>query len=566
MESEQEKQLRFLQEGGENAVRTWNDWRNSCRALSSLNGIDLHGKDLRRVSFWEADLSKANFHHAKLSVANFRRACLLNACFQRAKLAAANFSGADLKGADLSNSNLRGANLSGANLEGANVRSADLTGATLSHTVLVNANLDRTTLASTTFTNVDMRGAFLSDSDLRNANLMGVNLTDATLHGANFSNAECDGINFRNANLTEADMTACRLVRCDLGLAILERVLVADLQIFELQGIPCPPAVLRLTQNGEHLVGQAAQSFFMPSSRLEIFVSERLCPEELACFHLHLAELHHHGVARSVFLVGNRHERGGSVLRFQSTTLEAILLVIPDLLAPFWMAQAIDWTLSSVNPVNALDKVRNSLIPSRRRIDRWKFAERMAEVFSGYRNAKVFQIVEGRSRGIRIDVYTNHEIADKLATAGLPPTWNPTEELLIAAGATSSIQVNRTYNMGHKVEVHGDAINLSLGDASPVHARDINLDKSNTELSAIGDEIKTVIQEAVDMLQSLSLKPSDKSDAVENVQKIAEELEKAEPDASRVTRCWRQIRELAPTVSSLLSSATMVAKILQITH
>ena len=101
-----------------------------------LQGANLHGADLSRVSLYHADLRDASLYHASLHGADLSRANL-----SRANLSRANLSDADLSRANLSDADLSRANLSRANLRDADLRDADLSRANLSRANLSDADL-----------------------------------------------------------------------------------------------------------------------------------------------------------------------------------------------------------------------------------------------------------------------------------------------------------------------------------------------------------------------------------------------------------------------------------------
>jgi hypothetical protein len=115
--------------------------------------------------------------------------------------------------------------------------------------------------------------------------------------------------------------------------AIVENARVTDIDIQRLRGLPKPPERLYIEDdNGEvSLTGFEAREFFNLPAIVEVFVTAELTQEELGCYHFHIGEVHHRGVATGVYLVGHRHEAGGSVLRFQAKFYDEIYRVVPDL-------------------------------------------------------------------------------------------------------------------------------------------------------------------------------------------------------------------------------------------
>src|SRR5262249_55539763 len=151
------------------------------------------------------------------------------------------------------------------------------------------------------------------------------------------------------------------------------------------------------------LTGSEAKEFFTLQAIVEVYVTEKLTQEELGCFYFHLGELHHQRVATNVYFVAHRYESSGSVFRFQAMSYAEIYQVLPDLLAPFRMAGAVDWkrTIQAIPSENRGEAIKALVkMETNRPTGLWRFAERMAEVFRGYRTAKVYQISEGRHQGL----------------------------------------------------------------------------------------------------------------------------------------------------------------------
>ena len=64
-------------------------------------------------------------------------------------------------------------------------------------------------------------------------------------------------------------------------------------------------------------------------------------------------------------------------------------------------------------------------------------------------------------------------------------------------------------------------------------------------------------------LESGTLTETDKDDAADDLGKLAEEVTKPEPQPSRVKRLFENIKELAPSVASILESAVKIAGLVQ---
>ena len=169
---------------------------------------------------------------------------------------------------------------------------------------------------------------------------------------------------------------------------------------------------------GRTLLGEEARTFFNPPATVEVFLSTVLSDQEIGLYHFHLGEVHHRGIGTGVYLVGRRDEAEGTVLRFQAPTYEQIYQVLPILLAPFRMSQAVDWTKTLQNlPGQERGQVLLELI----RIEAadpdgaMVFANRLRKGFGSFYKAKILQINDGRHWGFRIEVATNQVRARELA-------------------------------------------------------------------------------------------------------------------------------------------------------
>jgi hypothetical protein len=175
-----------------------------------------------------------------------------------------------------------------------------------------------------------------------------------------------------------------------------------------------------------------------------VLITVELTQEELGCYHFHIGEVHHRGLATGVYLVGHRYETGGSVLRFQAKFYDEIYRVLPDLLAPFRMAEAINWqqTIQAIPPEKRGEAITAlAMVKPRPLAIEWHFAKRMAEIFDGYRNANVVHISEWGSRRIRIDIIENPEEVQRLTQMRLPPSWDGISQLMITQGQYSNLSI-----------------------------------------------------------------------------------------------------------------------------
>lgn len=83
-----------------------------------LSGLDLSGKNLKKVDLEKADLSGCNLEKSDLRKANLKGTLLVDANLKKARLDKADFYKADLRGADLTGASQKDADFDGAELEG----------------------------------------------------------------------------------------------------------------------------------------------------------------------------------------------------------------------------------------------------------------------------------------------------------------------------------------------------------------------------------------------------------------------------------------------------------------
>ncbi len=118
--------------------------------------------------------------------------------------------------------------------------------------------------------------------------------------------------------------------------------------------------------------------------------------------------------------------------------------------------------------------------------------------------------------------------------------------------------------MSDKIQIRGDAVGSAVGSGARVIARDITVYKQTVEQSPnLEEDVKRVLKEARELLEAEALSEADKADATEDLGKLTAELEKEQKDPGLIRRYWGRIKEAAPTVASVLSSATSLAKLLQ---
>ncbi len=189
---------------------------------TSLHGLDLRGRNLRRATFTDADLSASNLQGENLSRALLAGANLSDVDMQRCNFDYADLHGANMSRANLADSRFYGANLVGAKLVNAHAPSsyfsgdlsrADFTGAILTYVRIdEDSNLSYVTLRGVDMMSCRMAWVELPYADLTNANLQFAkivksNLTNATLSEANLMRASIELSVLKYADLSSADLS-----------------------------------------------------------------------------------------------------------------------------------------------------------------------------------------------------------------------------------------------------------------------------------------------------------------------------------------------------------------------
>lgn len=442
-------------------VETWNAWRKRNReVVLNLSGASLANAYLADADLSEVDLSGANAQGADMHGANLQGATLCGADLRYANLRDTCLNEADIRGADLRKGKLCDADMTGANISKANLSRADLARADLRQTNARKAKLKKASLVEAKLSQANFEFSNLTDAhvftaDLRNVNLNGATLVHCNFYEADLSNAQLVGAklwgvefyesNLTGTNLTDANLWLCRFIRCDLSEAIVENAVVTDLQISELRGKPKQPSVLRLDAEGRSvLYGKHTNTIFDQPAILEVHVNLHLSEMQLACYQLHVVELHRNRIAMDVHFNGQRHEGPHTVLGFQADSYEAIYTALPNLLAPFPRVRAVDWgqTLAAL-PQDGMSEdmvnfVRKGSVP---RALTWPLAERLAQFFVDFRNALV-TVIHHAGHGLhgRIDVVHRPEDADQIV-ASIPPERRSDEFLIVPLEKRSAIDI-----------------------------------------------------------------------------------------------------------------------------
>lgn len=125
----------------------------------------------------------------------------------------------------------------------------------------------------------------------------------------------------------------------------------------------------------------------------------------------------------------------------------------------------------------------------------------------------------------------------------------------VMIGSTVHAGYNRS---GDNISIGGDAIGSAVGRDAGVKARDIVAQVQN---SGIDDDLKRKLATAAEMIDALDGSTDDRVDAADALGKLNEEMQKPSPEPARVRRLLNHVKDIAPPVASLLTSAGGIAQL-----
>jgi hypothetical protein len=94
------------------------------------------------------------------------------------------------------------------------------------------------------------------------------------------------------------------------------------------------------------------------------------------------------------------------------------------------------------------------------------------------------------------------------------------------------------------------------------HTLDITVTHQELLASKLSEDEKTALIQARQTLEALHLTETDKADVSSDLDKVTQELQQAKPDEGRLRRLLRNVQEIAPPVSSALSIAASIHKLI----
>ncbi len=117
--------------------------------------------------------------------------------------------------------------------------------------------------------------------------------------------------------------------------------------------------------------------------------------------------------------------------------------------------------------------------------------------------------------------------------------------------------------MGDKISVGGNVTGSALGTGASAVVGDITAYQSMVDNSTrLTQELKAKLKEAREAVERSLLGDGDKKDVLDDLGKLTEEMEKPTPEPGRVVRFFTRIKEIAPSVATILSSTATIAKVI----
>ena len=139
------------------------------------------------------------------------------------------------------------------------------------------------------------------------------------------------------------------------------------------------------------------------------------------------------------------------------------------------------------------------------------------------------------------------------------------EQMNVVAAATNLQLAQGETTMGDQINVGGHAIGSALGRGASAYSKTIHVVTEGVNNSRkLNKEQKEVLSKAAAEIPNLPVPDADKEDVAQNLKQCAEELDKPNPEPSRVVRFINRIGEVAPTIVTILKSAASIAAMIPV--
>lgn len=115
--------------------------------------------------------------------------------------------------------------------------------------------------------------------------------------------------------------------------------------------------------------------------------------------------------------------------------------------------------------------------------------------------------------------------------------------------------------MGDKTHVGRDVIGGAVGRGARVEVRDITVYNQAVDGSLnLDDDAKEKLKQAREAIERADLSEDDRTDILDDLGKLTEELQKPEKDTSRLKRFLARIKDISATTATIITSAASIAK------
>lgn|GEM_PF-4893649 len=110
------------------------------------------------------------------------------------------------------------------------------------------------------------------------------------------------------------------------------------------------------------------------------------------------------------------------------------------------------------------------------------------------------------------------------------------------------------------VNIHGDVIGSAIGLDPSIAVN--NLVAFKETVSKLEPDLRDALIKARQAADDTELAADDKEDLLDDLRKLVDTLKALKPQPTRVRRLWSRVKEIAPTVADILSSAGTIAQLL----
>jgi hypothetical protein len=157
-----------------------------------------------------------------------------------------------------------------------------------------------------------------------------------------------------------------------------------------------------------------------------------------------------------------------------------------------------------------------------------------------------------------VGVDTNADLLQKVMDKlGFKLVFQPGSNPAINIHIGFAVKEQNTSNASNSV---GDVNNSTIGSVGSAH--DVSVFVQNLTVTSLPDDVKRALTEAYRLVENLNLSHGLKGDVLADLTKVADELQKKQPDEGRLRHLLRNIKDIASPVASALSILASLEKLL----